>query len=529
MRAQPKPDSSFASNHLTRYDLKGGEHLLSTFNKSPTENAAQPATGPDSKPGQPDTDDEPQSDSDDVLSTMSSNAIEELDVKSEVASKDQASASETDIEIPSIENDFNFDDDDFMGIQPMSHSKGKLDEPGTDDEPVSSSGFESDESAEIKTKKTLQEKLDAEKLKDKVKKAPRRTYSEIKSDNESENEIFSSWRDNSKRTKRTHGYSRTKSGSTFPGSSARSAVATPDKLSQQSKKKKNDSPKKPTFPAFRMPTQVDITRPPNPRSGDTKGSTDLTAPQASNSNSSLGTVFSNDPQSMSLDDTSGSSLSSAPSSPGSPAPRQSLCPMCKKEVDPELLMLFEAQPKQRIREQQQFCASHQQNTAEKEWEASGYPDINWDTFDERVQKHYTDLEKLLVPDCTSYYRNILDTTLKSGQAKNFRLTLTGKGIETISCGYYGTKGAARMLQAIVDRFSLKLRRLASSDHIVKAAGVAGYAQSVLVPELAVRLVMEDMDVSDDAARQILRESIQLGQRLNPAADDFVPIPVDSEN
>lgn len=81
----------------------------------------------------------------------------------------------------------------------------------------------------------------------------------------------------------------------------------------------------------------------------------------------------------------------------------------------------------------------------------------------------------------------------------------------------------------MDRFSLKLRRLASSDHIVKAAGVAGYAQSVLVPELAVRLVMEDMDISDDAARQILRESIQLGQKLNPAADDVVPIPVDSEN
>lgn len=85
----------------------------------------------------------------------------------------------------------------------------------------------------------------------------------------------------------------------------------------------------------------------------------------------------------------------------------------------------------------------------------------------------------------------------------------------------------RRLQAIVDRFSLSLRRLATSDHIVKTAGVAGYAQSVLVPELAVRLVMEDMDVSDDAARQILRESMQLGQKLNPAADDVVPVPVDS--
>lgn len=73
---------------------------------------------------------------------------------------------------------------------------------------------------------------------------------------------------------------------------------------------------------------------------------------------------------------------------------------------------------------------------------------------------------------------------------------------------------------------MKLRRLATSDHIVKQAGVVGYTQSVLVPELAIRLVKEDMGVSDDAARQILRESIALGEKLNPALDDEIAIPDD---
>lgn len=73
---------------------------------------------------------------------------------------------------------------------------------------------------------------------------------------------------------------------------------------------------------------------------------------------------------------------------------------------------------------------------------------------------------------------------------------------------------------------MKLRRLATSDHIVKQAGVVGYAQSVLVPELAVRLVKEDMGVNDDSARQILRESISLGEKLNPALDDEIAIPED---
>lgn len=81
---------------------------------------------------------------------------------------------------------------------------------------------------------------------------------------------------------------------------------------------------------------------------------------------------------------------------------------------------------------------------------------------------------------------------------------------------------------IVDRFSLRLRRLAATDEIVKKTGVAGYAQSVLVPELAVRLVKEDMGVDDDSARQILRDSIAIGQKLNPALDDVVPIEEEPE-
>lgn len=74
-----------------------------------------------------------------------------------------------------------------------------------------------------------------------------------------------------------------------------------------------------------------------------------------------------------------------------------------------------------------------------------------------------------------------------------------------------------------------MRRLAATDGIVKKAGVAGYAQSVLVPELAVRLVKEDMGVDDEGARQILRDSIDIGQKLNPAMDDVVPVPEQSED
>lgn len=84
------------------------------------------------------------------------------------------------------------------------------------------------------------------------------------------------------------------------------------------------------------------------------------------------------------------------------------------------------------------------------------------------------------------------------------------------------------LQAVTTHFGHRLSRLAAVDNIVKAAGIAGYAQAVLVPELAVRLVKEDLSVDDESARQILRDSIGVGEKLNAQQNDVVPIPKELE-
>ena len=77
-------------------------------------------------------------------------------------------------------------------------------------------------------------------------------------------------------------------------------------------------------------------------------------------------------------------------------------------------------------------------------------------------------------------------------------------------------------------FAQKLRRLAAVDHITRTAGVTGYAQAVLVPELAVLLVKEDMNVNNESARRILRDSIAIGEKLNAQPNDVVPVPKDLE-
>ena len=86
---------------------------------------------------------------------------------------------------------------------------------------------------------------------------------------------------------------------------------------------------------------------------------------------------------------------------------------------------------------------------------------------------------------------------------------------------------ARM-DTIITRFASKIRNLTPLDPLMKAAGVSGFVQSVLVPELTVMLVKEDMDVGDEDARQIMRESMEIGELLNEQPDDVVTLNVEEQ-
>ncbi len=78
---------------------------------------------------------------------------------------------------------------------------------------------------------------------------------------------------------------------------------------------------------------------------------------------------------------------------------------------------------------------------------------------------------------------------------------------------------------ITTDYSDELRDQATRDPIVVAAGVtggiSGFVQAVLVPELALQLVMKDMQVSELDARQIMLASAELGDLLNPEAEERV--------
>ncbi|KAK3355117.1 RTC4-like domain-containing protein [Neurospora tetraspora] len=220
-----------------------------------------------------------------------------------------------------------------------------------------------------------------------------------------------------------------------------------------------------------------------------------------------------------------------PGSPGSPlssldstfkSSRVVLCPMCDEEVDKSFFEGFKAKhPRMTLHQEQQFCQSHKRDSANKEWLEKGYPDIDWTVMDKRIKKHYDFLRSVLNGG-ESYYATVFSNKIKSGQNKTLL-----KSDGNLTPGYYGMRGLRIMSEHLVNNFSSELRNRAVQDRLVSKRGYMVYVQSVLVPELAVRLIMEDriqqanQEVTEEEARNIMKDSVWVGELLNEEDADHV--------
>lgn len=85
----------------------------------------------------------------------------------------------------------------------------------------------------------------------------------------------------------------------------------------------------------------------------------------------------------------------------------------------------------------------------------------------------------------------------------------------------------RRLHEITVRLASFVGDASKKDGLIALGGVAAFIQTVLVPELGVRLIMEDMNVREAKARIILDESREIGEKLN--MDEFTEDIYDEED
>jgi hypothetical protein len=78
-----------------------------------------------------------------------------------------------------------------------------------------------------------------------------------------------------------------------------------------------------------------------------------------------------------------------------------------------------------------------------------------------------------------------------------------------------------MSENIMHEFTALLKKKAVKDRRISSRGPTAFVQAVLVPEVAVLLIMEDMNVEVEEARDILEDSASVGELIHEEIRDVV--------
>jgi hypothetical protein len=191
------------------------------------------------------------------------------------------------------------------------------------------------------------------------------------------------------------------------------------------------------------------------------------------------------------------------------------CEVCSHLVEVSAVKAFLKGKRRSMDTMRQFCKHHRRETGLADWAERGYPDIDWDNLPHRIQRHVPALEKIL-RSRKSHYRERQIQLIRSKRANAMLQQLGSEEFDLLTPGYYGGRGADIMLDIIMEHLTKVMLEVSETDAVLNncSGQSAGYAQTVLVPELATRLVMEDMNISAEEARRVLVESVKLGDLMN---------------
>lgn len=188
------------------------------------------------------------------------------------------------------------------------------------------------------------------------------------------------------------------------------------------------------------------------------------------------------------------------------------CPLCKQPCDVSELNKWGSM---NTRQQEKFCRSHRKTTAEKRWNRKGYPEIDWEKLESRILGHH-DFIKNLLNGAECHYRKAFEDLVAAGKGRSIR-----KMESNLIPGYYGSRGLNMISEHVISEFAEPLSERSVNDGLISKRGTTAFVQSVIVPEVTVRLIMEDMFIDDEEARNVLTESSNIGELVHEEIKDVV--------
>ncbi|KAL1637188.1 hypothetical protein SLS56_000847 [Neofusicoccum ribis] len=201
--------------------------------------------------------------------------------------------------------------------------------------------------------------------------------------------------------------------------------------------------------------------------------------------------------------------------------QSALCPICRTPVDRLLLEEWQGSKLyMRINKQIAFCEAHKRATAAEEYAAREYPAVAFGALAARAERFRAGLVEVVRRERPSAFRDAAAEAAALGRGRNMLATSRlDEGLTGMSVGYYGPRGRRAMETWVTARLADEIRVAAGRDRLIGYKSVSGFIQEVLVPELAMRLVAEDLDVGEARAREVLAESGEIGELVNGVDED----------
>jgi hypothetical protein len=186
------------------------------------------------------------------------------------------------------------------------------------------------------------------------------------------------------------------------------------------------------------------------------------------------------------------------------------CPICKRELSPEFYRSWGSTAYLKLQKQVEMHAAHEKSDMEKEAVSNNYPaiDVNWDKLQRRSAKHMIYLKELVGGKHESSFWK----AMRSRNKKDFH---------RVTPGYYGPRGARILMDEILRVLGDDILKAGQTDRAIAIGGITAFAQFVLVPELGIRLIMEDLKIDSEEAAKIMSETIKMGELLNDDEDNLL--------
>lgn len=198
------------------------------------------------------------------------------------------------------------------------------------------------------------------------------------------------------------------------------------------------------------------------------------------------------------------------------------CPICEAPVDRILLEEWQGARKyMRISRQMAFCEAHKRATAREEYAVRDYPQhIDFEALPRRIEAFRRELVEVVRRERASAFRDAVEEGARRGEGRNLVATsLRDEGLTGMSVGYYGPRGRRVMEGWVTREVAKEIREVEGSDRLIGFKSVSGFIQEVLVPEVAMRLVAQDLDVGVARAREVLRESGEIGEFVHGVEEE----------